>query len=158
MKKGNLYIKILEFGNEHPEGFHTNEIKESLKLSEWENKILVTHLVNAYKNRLVGNTQPNIPSLFTCILEGGDFQSGNSKYILDPGSYFNYIDYQELITARKSSEDANKNARVAVYIAIISMIISVIFSCWQILKSTTIDQNQLNKIIQAIYNIKNINI
>ncbi|WP_048331030.1 hypothetical protein [Bizionia psychrotolerans] len=48
-----------------------------------------------------------------------------------------YIDYLELVEARKSSKEAISKANISILIAIATMVISIIFSIWNILNQPT---------------------
>jgi|SRR5690606_16538487 len=70
-----------------------------------------------------------------------EIKSSISKYkknVLDIKTFLNgdaskkYIDYLELVEARQSSKKAIKKANTSIWIAIITMFISIVFSIWNI--------------------------
>jgi len=139
-----LYIKILEFGEKHIEGFNYTEIKSAIKPSDWEGVILVRNLEAAFNNfknsgRIHMGSYTYKPSLFECVdlakkeEDEKNYYSPGTRYIINGEAYFNYLDYLELQIARKSSEDANKYSRKSIKIATWALLIGIISSIAQIL-------------------------
>lgn len=160
--KKTLYIAISEYGYNHPEGFTYAEIKEGLELSNggWEDKILIKHMTNAlesgdknyypepnsFNEELV--VTPAIDSMFFVInkesLKGNSYDlSDGHKFILKYDAYFNYIDYLEY-------KEAIRSSKIALRIAIISIIITLVSILFQIFGSISLDENQFENIIKTI--------
>lgn len=65
-------------------------------------------------------------------------------------SYFRLLEHEELNEARQSSRDAQKKAVIAIWISILAMVITIIFSILQFFSSTTIDETQFEKLISPV--------
>ncbi len=131
MKK-DIFIKLLEYGNGHPEGFNYSKIlnDKKLNLNDWEKEITRKYLENAFRNL---GCDIVLETLFLVIkVSGSDYTNDNFKYIINRDSRFKYIDYLELEEAQLASKQASKNALAAIKIAIIALIISIFFSILQI--------------------------
>lgn len=146
MKK-DIYIKLLEFADKHPEGFNFKMINEDsgLNLNDWESAILTKNLRTAYMNETNELNAPERETLFKCINYGGGWSGEVSLYIANINSRFNYIDYQEL-------KYAMRNSRTAIWIAIITMLVSIGCSIWQIYSPVKIIDNQFNEMKRLINN------
>lgn len=159
MKNKDAYIKILEFGINRAMGFTYDEIinaKELKKLKEWEIKIIDKYLNNALINHQRSNTlEATILETMFIIIKGGgkDHRDSNTKYILNYDSRFKYIDYIELKEVRESTRKANRNANIAIGFAVITILISISLTLWQIKSPIEIKDEQVNTIINKITNI-----
>ena len=133
----NIYIKIFEFGNKNLDGFDYDKIiQDIVGLKDWEKLIIEENIRNAWYNKnYLGTSGFNSKeSFFYCMNHGGGnygLASGN-KYIINSESFFNYLDYIELKEARKNSKDAQKNATIAIWIAIATFLVSSILSVIEI--------------------------
>jgi hypothetical protein len=127
----NIYIRISEFAEKRFDGFIKEEIFQYLHpLQDWEEEIIITNLQNAWYNKR-GLLQYQQETMFQCIkLNQNDINQ--SKFILNPSSYFEYFDYLELQTATKNANEAHRQSNLATWIAIISLFISIIVSGMQI--------------------------
>ncbi len=159
MKNG-IYIKILEFGVNHPDGFTYEEIEKSLHLNEWEKKI-----VNKFVDLALTTGRPSISSgsLGSYIPESENSlfflianESGAERFILTHIAFFNYIDYLELQAAKETSVSANRNAKTAlwavVFTALLSIATSYFFARWQVESPVTIDEKQYDRVIEHVGN------
>jgi hypothetical protein len=117
MKKHNFYIKILEYGKDHLEGFNYSEIKEGLKeklereLQKEEIVILEKYLRRANENeRGIDNIFRE--TMFISLRDDrfSEFNQNNVKYIINFEAFSKYIDYIELKEARKYSRESLKYA------------------------------------------------
>lgn len=153
----NLYIKILEFGEERFDGFSYKDLinDKSLNLDEKEKLIIDKHFEIAFKNRekvMMGfsDATNNTETIFMLSQWKGGRYNEESKYILGYNAYFNYIDYLELQEARSNAETAKRDARISIYIATITLLVSIAFSFAQIVKPVKIDQKQINDVLEKI--------
>lgn len=136
MKRGNLYLKMLQFWEEKPEWFSEENLNERIRKEYWkglndrEKLIISTHLENANKNRKDGEKRE---TAFFLLHDSGGIDIGLNKdkkteikrYILQYNAYLEYLKYLELQESRKSSKRA-------IWIAIVAIIISSIFAVIQI--------------------------
>ncbi len=131
-KENNIYIKILEYGQEHMAGFTYEEIKTALtiKNDSWEDKLIKGYMHNAvksggkenkeihldgsrtYRTQNEWESMPQLDSIFWVIDKSDEYSKDIYlwKYTLRYDAYSNYIDYLELQFARKNAEAANRNA------------------------------------------------
>ncbi len=94
---------------------------------------------------------PVMDSMFLVIEKNRDLERiENHKFILKYDAYFNYIDYLELQAAKKSSIEANKNAKYALWAVVFTTLVSIILTIFQIKAPVEIDHQQLNEIITSI--------
>lgn len=153
----NLYIKILEFGENNPDGFTYNDLVNNkiLSFSEPEKKIIDKHFRIAFKN--AEKERSNLPeftnnteTIFMLIGWTGGNYNENNNYTIGYDAYFNYVDYLELQEARKNAETAKRDAKISIYIAVWALVVSIIFSIIQIIKPVEIDQRQINDVLEKI--------
>jgi len=150
--KKNLYIKIMEFGDKHQQGFIYQDLKDALELEPWEDKIVQEYMNNAIKNGkgrphwngIIGSggfIEPDIETIFFVI----DMMGGinDSKFVIKYDAYFSYINYLELQEMKKSSKWAMRTAVVSIFIGIIGAIVSICFAWRQMSSLITIKQEQL---------------
>lgn len=113
----NIYIRVLKFGNLHPNGFNLIEIRDNktLGLSITEKKVVEEYIQNAYINtqKYSASGYPDHKTLFLCIERGRDYMDKKTKFTINLDSQFKYIDYLELKEARKMAKSANANAAKA---------------------------------------------
>ena len=158
MEKQNLYIRVIKYCNTNfPEGFTYNEVinAKELKLLDWEDKIISEHFANASAKGKKRNPALTLESMFIIIKESGktDYISDDSEYSLSFNAQFKYLDYQELVEARKmsefaveSSKTAKKHALIAIGISIAGLILSIYFSNKQINTPININENQIENL------------
>lgn len=119
-----LFIKILEFGEKNSDGFNADSVLNNaqLNLNDWENEIINQYFINAFLNtrKYQAGGYPKLETLF--ILIDGDINQQHTdpkcKYVINLNARFKYIDYKELIAAKKTSRDA-------IVIAITSVILTL---------------------------------
>lgn len=147
----NLYIRLLEFGDRHFNGFSYKEIIEDkeLDLNEWEKGVVDAYLKNSSDsaNQNIVKQSPIKSDIFVLIEKGHEIfnqKEDSKKYIINYEAYFNYIDYLELVEARKTAEDANNHAIWSIRVAIGTLVISIIFSAL----SVFYQRKQLNNPIE----------
>ena len=137
-----IYIKILEFGINRTEGFTYNEIinAKELEKEKWEEKIIKKYLNNAYLNHFhnAENIAVILETMFIVVgcdekQKDNGYKDESTKYILNYDSRFKYIDYKELEETRKIAQEATKDAKRAMHVAVVAIIISVFLNLWQIM-------------------------
>lgn len=140
-KRDDLYIKILSFGKQNlGKPFKFSELKTYLNDEGYEyDDYAVTQFFIALfadKKRPTGNIPSEIPH-------------ENGEFFLQHDGYFNLLEHEELVSARKSSLNATIFASIAIVISIMSTGISIYFSNIQINKPITIEQPQFEKLINS---------
>ncbi len=151
--KENIYIRVIKFGIEHPEGFNYDKIikDKQLKLNDWEENIVDKYLNKACKNeQKYVSGFPNFETLFLAVEIIGEYKDDRTKFIINLDSQFKYIDYLELKEARETAVKAQKFALGAILISIAS-IIAMLF----IIQTVKIDQQQYNEIKNLIMDANN---
>jgi hypothetical protein len=167
MKTHNFYIKILEFGKDHLEGFNYSEIKEGLKeklereLQKEEIVILEKYLYRANSNesKLIDNVYRE--TIFVSLRNDSKlkFDDDDLKYIINFEAFSKYLDYLDLKGTRefsnqslKYAENSLQKTKTAILISLGALIvlilvsaISIYFSAIQIKNSNRIEENQFNQ-------------
>jgi len=146
--KENIYIRVIKFGIEHPEGFNYKKIinDKQLKLNDWEEKIVDEYLNKACKNeQRYASGFPNFETPFLVVEKIGEYKDDRTKFIINLDSQFKYIDYLELKEARETAIKAHRIAMSAIIISVIS-ITAMLF----IVQTVKIDQQQYNEIKSLI--------
>ncbi len=149
--KENIYIRVIKFGIEHPEGFNYEKIinDKQLELNDWEKNIVDKYLDRAFKNEqslTINSNYPNLETLFLVVEKTTDYKDDKTKFIINLDSQFKYIDYLELKEVRETASRAHKIAMGAIIISVISIII---------IQTVKIDQQQYNEIKSLITNRSN---
>lgn len=137
-KQDDIYIKILSFGKQNlGRPFKFVELKKYLKDEGYEyDDYAVTQLFMVLftdKKRPSGNHPGGIPP-------------DDGEFFLKHNGYFNLLEHEELLSARKSSLYATIFASIAIIISIISAATSIYFSNAQLNKPITIEQPQFEKL------------
>ena len=152
--KENIYIRVIKFGIEHPEGFSYDSIinDKRLELNNWEKNIVDGYFKSAYENEewtsrghIIG-----LETLFLAVNKIGGYKDDKTKFIINLDSQFKYIDYLELKEARETATKAHKIAMSAIIISLIS-IIAMLF----IIQTVKIDQQQYDEIKSLIMDKNN---
>ena len=158
--KENIYIRVIKFGIEHPEGFNYEKIinDKQLDLNDWEKNIVDGYLDRAYKNKeslTINSGYPNLETLFLAVGKigkyAGEYTDDKTKFIINLDSQFKYIDYLELKEARETATKAHRIAMSAIIISVISIATMLI-----IIQTVKIDQQQYNEIKSLITDKNNI--
>ena len=154
MKKSDFYIELLKFCDGICGEFSYSQLKDGLlkDAKEWEEKIVSTYLDSAHKNKWnqdVGKYS-DYETIFWCTHHGSSPISNDSKYILSYNAKFNYIDYLELQLARNNAVKARNYSIIAIAIAVLSIIITVLIPLL-IRQTIRIDDNQLKFIQESCY-------
>lgn len=149
--EGSIFLRIINFGLKHPDGFTYVEIMGSLKLEGWEKTTAQRYLDNAYKNNFNApipgrSTNLETPFFATSIDRNNDYQYQENKYIISFDAHFKYLDYQELKFARQNAREAKMLSLWAIRISILAVIVSAGVPLWIALgvnQSVRIDSRQL---------------
>jgi hypothetical protein len=147
-----IHLRAVRFGydKKHRNGFLYSEIKEwyaTKRPEEW--KLVDEYLSEAYRNKEEGRNQTT-PFILLEKLKNENENKDKCKYALSYEAYFNYLDYLELVEARKTSEEAKKQSTLAIWIAIITLLCSIIFSVWSIVSPITIEKHQYRNLIKSM--------
>ena len=146
-----LIIKLIEKLKEKPNGFTYNEIISLLNLNDEEKEIVKNFIYKAVDNakhsmggKVMKDTifqihERNIPGA-----NDEHFLSDSFKYFLKIEHIFDYLDYVELIEARKAARIANRNSIIAISIALVTMLLSIGFSVLSIYTPVKIDNEQID--------------
>jgi len=151
--KENIYIRVIKFGIEHPEGFNYDSIinDKRLKLNDWERNIVDKYLDKACKNeQRYASGFPNFETPFLAVRKIGEYKDDRTKFIINLDSQFKYIDYLELKEARETATKAHRIAMSAIIISLISIIVMSF-----IIQTVKIDQRQYNEIKNLIMDKNN---
>lgn len=154
----NFFIRIIEYGIEHPNGFTYDEIINGapLNLKDWEKEIIKKYFNNAYINSRRDESKDRsgpaeTPFLLVDRRVGGDYANSLNKYVINFDSYFKYLDYQELKFARENAKTARNLSLYAIGIATFSIIVAILVPI--IIKQTVkIEVKQFDQILSAIKN------
>jgi len=157
-----IFLRMIEFGIDKPNGFTFKEINNAIEPSGWEYLILEKYLHEAYLNALnrrVANAAATIETPFFVIQSGGnDYLSDNYKYIISYDSHFKYLDYQELKFARQNAKEARILSERAIRISIGAIIVSVFIPfviAVFMTQSVKVEQEQINSIESVIKSLNN---
>ena len=150
-----IYIKIIEFGLKHPDGF-TGISDKDLDLKEWEKDIVKTYLSNArvnfYETQTL-NRNSNVETPFLVINTHGGPKNDTYTYIVNFDTHFKYLDYQELKFARENAKTARSLSLVAIILAGLSILIAILIPVF-IKQTIKIDNNQFNRIEEQLNQIE----
>jgi hypothetical protein len=147
-KKEDLYIKILSYGRANiGKPIKYSDLKQHLDVEGYDDdEFAVIQFFNAlFINKRFPDGNPP-----------GKIPPDDGEYFLEHSGYFNLLEHDELLEARKSSFHAKVIAFIAIGISIITMLISAYYSNAQLNSPTTIDASQFERLDNtAIYNLFN---
>ncbi len=150
----NFYIRVIEYGIKHPDGFTYDEIIDSkeLGLKDWEKEAMKKYFHNAYVNFNQNESMGKSGSAETLFLlinrKNLNFIHDSNKYTINFDSHFKYIDYQELKFARENAKTAKTLSLCAIGIAVLSIAAAIFAQLW--LNTVRIDPEQINRILNAL--------
>ncbi len=146
-EEDSIHLRAVKYGYQRPNGFSYNDIQHhySKRLVEWE--VVRVFLYDARENKGAGGR--NIPTPFLLLKTTG-IPVDTTTYTLSYEAYFIYLDYLELVMARKNARSAFWMAIIAIGISIAGMRISIYFSQKQIESPVKVDAEQYQKIIETI--------
>ncbi|MFT5700904.1 MAG: hypothetical protein ACI8ZB_003789 [Desulforhopalus sp.] len=142
--KKDIYISILEYGKEKGlEGSTYEEFYQHLMAHGY----LSAEEVERFNNpQTLGEEEKkkrlNILRLYKDCFS--NYMGGNRTISLD--SYFKLIEHQELVEAQQNAKSARSFSIGAIIVALISILISVVFSILQFHQPILLDANQFNEI------------
>jgi hypothetical protein len=158
-KKESLYIRVIEFALESPDGFTYSDIIESteLSLTPWEVYVIDRFFYNAnqrnhHNNNTIGET------IFLQISDtpNPEYKSKTHKYILTFESEFTFIDYLELKFARENAKEAQRFSRKAIRFSVIAIIVSALVPfivAWIVTQNIKVDNTQFQEIKNTIESV-----
>ena len=145
----NLILRISEYGLNH-DRFTLTKLYQTLKLSEYEIKYVVNTLISDTSNETSNPNHilvtvdeieyepesellkyQNIGMGLT-LKQPKQIVSRLPYYSLTPTALFNYIDYLEIVEARKAAQQARTQAETATRLAIASILIGLVLGLGQI--------------------------
>lgn len=134
-----LFIRILEYGENNPKGFSYEEIVSDLRLRRRHEFFIVdSYIYNAFNNSLRtkrGSSQLETP--FFLLKNGkkkrerGDGKGMENKYIINLSSRFKYLEFKEL-------KEASLTARRSRFLSLIAILIAFLTLYWSVLDSTKV--------------------
>ncbi len=145
-----VYIRMIEYGRHHSNGFTPDEIKSAFSEKIEEQNLVSKLLEDAWKNSRNPISHPTPFVLFRDNNLSNYANYHNCEYALSYEANFNYLDYEELQQAKSNAKDAHRTSIWAIGIAIVSMIISSFFSYRQIVSPVSLDRNQYESILKTI--------
>ena len=114
-----IHLRAVRFGAEHQHGFTYAEIEKKYKThrpKDW--KVVDEFLNEAVNNKSYKESVQRVTPFV--VLDWG--KNGNDRvFILSYEAYFNYLDFLELVQARKNANSAFLTALVALAISIFGM-------------------------------------
>jgi len=126
-----LALRITKYGLEN-QSFSISKLKQDLQLTDSEE----TFVLSALRSPTSHTDNPNH---IICVFEitkpeslkkeegGIILRMPYEKYTLTPTALYNYIDYLEIVEARKVANEAKKQSSIALQITVWSIIISTLF-------------------------------
>lgn len=123
-----LYIRVIKTALKYPKGFNYWNIVEDteLNLEDWEKGIVERNFQYAcWRYNASDNTKGETIFLFI-VGKTNEEKSAENKYLLTLEAEFSYIDYQELKFARENAETARRQSKIAIIIALATLVISAI--------------------------------
>lgn len=148
-----IFLRVIDYGLEYPDGFTFEQVMEGLKLEGWEQKIIEEYFYNAYSNdnsKRGVNPGGSMETPFFLIKRGGgNYQDDTYRYIVSYDANFKFIDYHELKFARENAKEARSLATIAIAVsvgaAITSIIMPILVAQW-FTQTVKIDEAQILQI------------
>jgi hypothetical protein len=144
-----IFIKLLEYGEQI--GLAGTDFKELCNWFEKQNLLLEKSNSNENKTKKLALLR----ELFfeTYVKNSG---STENKWVLKTKYYFRLLEYREIVMAKKSSKQANRNAWIAIILSFLTFIISYSFSISNQKTPIIINQDQFKLIQQSIFNSRDL--
>lgn len=130
MKKENIYIRILRYGDAHPDGFLFLNLVKDLELSSLETNLIQYEMG---QNRILRQVD-TLPAEKAVL--------GDDRLLM-----LSFEDKSKLLQYEEM-EQAKKSAKTALLIAVIS----ITLSCFSVIRTSTvrIDDNQIHAILNDL--------
>lgn len=139
-EEDSIHLRAIRYGVKYPNGFMYANVKHyySKRLSEWA-------IVNEYLNEAWNNKNGVASRItpFVLLEKMGNGNADQSKYTLSYEAYFAYLQYRNAKNARFWSI-------IAIAIATLSILGSIIFSYLEIKLSNKTNIDQENKVFQHL--------
>jgi hypothetical protein len=153
----NIFLRVIDYGLEYPDGFTYDQLVRDLKLEGWELETVKEHFYIAsrnYENVRGLHESANTETLFFVIKRGGSvFTDDNWKYIISFDANFKFIDYHELKFARENAKEAKRLAVIAIAVsvgaALTSIVMPVLVAQW-FTQTVKLDSSQLQDLKSAL--------
>lgn len=117
-----IHLRAIKYGIKFPNGFMYPAIKYHYSKRPHEWMIVDEYLKEAWNNK---NGISSGVTPFVLLEKMGNGNADQSKYTLSYEAYFSYLGYLTLLETRKNSKIVFWTALVAIFIGIISLIISI---------------------------------
>lgn len=117
-----IHVRAVRYGYKKPNGFTYKEIQKWYKKRTEEWPVVDKFLNDAFNNYIV-NTNRETPYILLEQLGNGNVDE--AKYTLSYQAYIQYFQYEQL-------QQAKIDTRIAIFIAIFALVVTVIFSCCSI--------------------------
>ncbi|WP_417237223.1 hypothetical protein [Bizionia paragorgiae] len=137
----NIYIKAMEIGYNHNNGIYYSQMKAyierdlNIQMSKAREYTFISWFLNHFQSKDSADALPDsIYKLKYYILQGEKHNERAYAEIMTQIFYMKgetvkqYLDYVELKEARMQSKNAQQSSTIAIFIAIITLLISVYFS------------------------------
>ena len=99
------------------------------------------------EKRYSGEGHPRLETMFLNIARNDlGYDNPDCKYIINLDSRFKYIDYEELVSARRNSQIAIWTASISVFLTLLGFALTYIFFNIQISTPIEIDKNQIDEL------------
>lgn len=130
--KNNFFIKLIETGLGFNDSFSYNQFLEKITNNEeWQIKIIDTYFDNAVNNWNANTYRETIflvAEETSAAVQPERYKSKRFKYTINLEATFKFIDYIELINARENAQESKRLSWLAIILAFITIVISIIFS------------------------------
>lgn len=143
-----IHLRMVKFAISKPGGFSYAEIGNHYRNRPKEWKVIHECLVNAFRNKAA---LQNVETPFVVLEQAvTDNNVTTATYTVSSGAFFNYLDYLELVEARKNARNASRTAFGAIGLSILSLGASIYFSIKQINSQTQLETGQYQHLIETI--------
>lgn len=143
-----IHIRMVRFATKFPHGFKYETIHKKYSKRDDDWAVIDKFLYVAYTNH------KNDASLVTPFLwfsdDKGNGNYDTCSYILSYEAFFNFLNYKGLVQARKNARVAEWSSAIAVAIAIVTLIVSLYPSLFNLHPSTLLDSAQFQELLQTI--------
>jgi len=146
-----FYIRILEFGDNNPEGFSYSQLIKECNIGSKEIEIVDKYFFHAYHNPRKGaKGDPPLETPFFLLFAPanleGKYKDEKIKYILTIEAKFKYIDYLELTEAMKNAKTATQIAIASILITLVVSIFTIFFNKVEVKNPIKIENNSVESL------------
>lgn len=108
-----IHLRAVRYGYKRPNGFLYKDIAEHYRRRKEEWEVVRKFLMDAWRNHTEG---VNLNTPYSLLEKKANID--DCPFILSYEAYFNYLDYLELVEARKNARQAFWMSLVAILIAL----------------------------------------